>query len=29
VLERDQWPDVVDRVARAVADGNADQASLC
>lgn len=28
VLERDQWPDVADRVARAVADGNADQGLL-
>ena len=28
VLERDQWPDVADRVARVVADGNADQGLL-
>ena len=28
VLERDQWPDVAEKVARAVADGEADQGLL-
>jgi ribose 5-phosphate isomerase B len=29
VLDRDQWPEVAERVARAVADGEADQGLVC